>query len=406
MLSRAEISRLAHLNKPTISNLVAGLIDDGIVQEVGAGTSTGGRRPVLLTVRGASRLTVGVEIDAASCRLLLVTLKGERVAMSDIPLASTEVGAVANAITDGIDALLAGRDRATLLGCGVAVPGMVDPARQMVDSAPRLGWESVPFSTLLRERLGVPVLLADRGKAAGLGELWVLGKDHAEDLIYLYLGRGVAGAIVLRHEIVWGTGNTAGEFGHLTVVPDGPPCVCGNHGCLEALVSTSAIISRARHALSQCSDSPLAQTFRSSEDDQALIRAIGRAAVDDDPVATDVVGETGRWLGIAIANLVNALNPAVVVLGGPTAEWGQILTMPVERELGRRALPRSRRAARIVIGHARDLAAPLGGAALVLQRASTILAGFKSVGTADIPVAQAATCLVPVAGASGHMYGG
>lgn len=103
------------------------------------------------------------------------------------------------------------------------------------------------------------------------------------------------------------------------------------------------------------------------------IAAIGEAAAAGDPHARAVVAETARWLGVAIGNLVNALNPAVVVLGGPTAEWGAILIDGIEAELARRTLPQARRAVRVVVGEARDLAAPLGAAALVLQRAGEFL---------------------------------
>lgn len=372
-LSRAELARLTHLNKPTVSSVVARLIDEGIVDEIGVGTSTGGRRPILLTVRGTSRLTVGAEVDAGGCRLLLASLLGERLATADLRFATAGAAAVVETITAGIDSLFAGRDRSALLGCGVAVPGLVDPARETVDSAP-LGWEGVPLRALLEARLGAPVRVTDRGKAAGLGELWVLGKEREDDLIYLYLGRGVAGAIVLGREIHWGTSYIAGEIGHLTVDPHGPACACGNRGCLETLVSTGAILDRARRLAASGRGGGLADRLPRLPDPDA-IAAIGGAAGDGDPLALDLVAYVARWLGVAIAGLVNVLNPAVVVLGGPTAEWGEILIDGVERELGARALPLARRAVRVVAGHARELAAPLGAAALVLQQAGELLAG-------------------------------
>lgn len=372
-LSRAELARLTRVNKPTISSVVARLIDEGIVHEIGVGSSTGGRKPILLTVRGTSRLAVGVEIDAGGCRLLLVTLHGERLATADLRFATARVEAVVETIAAGVDALFAGRERSALLGCGVAAPGLVDLERRTVDSA-ALGWAGVPLPALLEARLGAPATVTDRGKAAALGELWVLGKEREHDLIYLYLGRGVAGAIVLGREIHWGTSYLAGEIGHLTVDPRGPACVCGNRGCLEALVSTAAILDRARRLAAAGRDSALADRLPRVSDADA-IAAIGAAARDGDALARDLVAEAARWLGVAIAGLVNVLNPAVVVLGGPTAEWGQVLVDGVERELDGRALPLARRAVRVVAGQAHELAAPFGAAALVLQQAGALLAG-------------------------------
>jgi N-acetylglucosamine repressor len=363
-LSRADLARLTHLNKPTISNLIARLIDEGIVHEIGSGTSTGGRKPILLSIQETSRLAIGIEIDAAACRLLLVTLQGERLAKLTMPLATSSIDAVVDAIASGIDQLFIDQDRDALLGCGVAVPGLVDRINDTVDSPMRLGWSNVPFRSLLVARLKVPVLVTDRGKAAGLGEMWVLGKEQAHDLIYLYLGNGVAGAVVLGRELHWGVSNIAGEIGHMTVDPDGPVCSCGNRGCLESLVSTSAILERAQQ-------SHVAHPGRSFAHS---IAAIGAAAAWGDPLAGEIVEATAKWIGIALANLINTLNPATVVLGGPTAEWGEVLIDAINREIDARALPLSRQAAVIVTGKAGDLATPLGAAALVLQQAAELIA--------------------------------
>jgi N-acetylglucosamine repressor len=373
-LSRAELARVTRLSKPTISAIVARLIGEGIVQEIGAGASTGGRTPTLLQVRGMSRLVAGVEIDAASCRFLLATLHGEQLVSIERPMASSDAATVVETIAAGIEALVADRDRGLLLGCGVAVPGLVDLAHNMVDCATRLGWKGVPLRALLEGRLGVPVMVTDRGKAAGLGELWHLGKEKPHDVIYLYLGRGVAGAVVLDRELHWGASYAAGEIGHMIVDPDGPPCECGSRGCLEALVSTSAIFGQARTLLAMGRQSTLARDLATAgRADSDGIRAIGAAARRQDPLALEIVGGVARWLGLAIANLVNVLNPAVVVLGGPVAEWGSVLTDAIERALERSALPLHRQAVRVVTGRARETAVPLGAAVLVLQRAGELL---------------------------------
>ncbi len=376
-LSRADLARLTRLNKPTISTVVARLIDEGIVQEIGSGVSTGGRKPILLAVRETGRLVVGVEIDTAGCRLLLVNLQGEYLASVDLPIDTSRVEVVVDTIATGIDALFADRGRSALLGCGVAAPGLVYPSGDTVDCATRLGWQGVPLRGLLEARIGAPVMVTDRGKAAGLGEMWVLGKEQVHDLIYLYLGRGVAGAIVQGHEIHWGTSFMAGEIGHMTVDPYGPLCGCGSRGCLEALISTSAILDRARQLLASHPGSALGRLLPEGAPDMDGIAAIGGAAGEGDPLALEMVQSSARWLGLAIANLVNVLNPAVVVLGGPTAGWGHVLIDSIDRELETWALPLSRRAVRVVIGQARERAVSLGAAALVLQQAGELLAGPK-----------------------------
>ncbi len=381
-LSRTELARLANLNKPTVSSRVAGLIDDGLVREVGSGVSTGGRKPILLEVRETSRVVAGIEFDATFCKVLLVSLTGETLAETTIPITETDVASVVDAVCEGIDAVLEGYSPAALLACGVAAPGLVDRIEDTVALPAPFNWSGARLRQLLEKRLGVPALITDRGKAAGLGEMWLLGKEQAHDLIYLYLGRGVAGAIVLGQEIHWGTRSIAGEIGHMVVDPAGPRCVCGSRGCLEALVSTGAIGDRLHALAPTYPDSTLNPTHLGAGE---LLPAIGRAGLDGDRLALAVIEPTARWIGLALASLINVLNPAAIVLGGPTtAALGDPLLATVRQVIDRSTLRPAREAVTVVRGQAHDRAATLGASALVLQRAPELLAQTRRTPTKRI----------------------
>lgn len=376
-LSRTELAIAMHLSKPTISATVAELIAEGVVQEVGVGPSPVGRKPILLRLGGMGRLVVGVEIDVGVCRLVLVTLDGERLISRELIADTANVDVLLAALVAAIDALLLGRDRQALLGCGIAVPGVVNVAEATVDCLARLGWRDVPLQALLSGRLGVPVIVTDRGKAAGLGELWYRGREKHDDLLYLYLGQGVAGAVVLGNTIHLGPTHTAGEFGHMVLDPTGPLCVCGRSGCLEAFVATGPIRARLRDALADGHASTV--TGEDAERaDVAMVAAIGAAADHGDALACDLIAHAAHWLGIAVANLVNVLNPSLIVLGGPLARWDRHLIAPIERALDADALPVPRRAARVVASEAKETAPSLGAAALMLQRAGELLASTKA----------------------------
>jgi predicted NBD/HSP70 family sugar kinase len=383
-LSRADLARRTRLNKPTVSNLIARLLEEGIVREVGSGASTGGRRPILLSINEASGLAIGIEIDAACCRVVLVDLRGTVLRQTEVRLRSTELEALLDAIESGIDRIRGIEEQGRVLGYGVAIPGLVDQAHDTVDCRASLGWADVPLRSLLVERLGGTVLVTDRGKAAGLGELWSLGKDRAHDLIYLYLGSGVGGAVLLGREIHWGVSNVAGEIGHMTVDPDGPRCSCSNRGCLEAHVSIPAILKRFAAFRAAGADSHV-HTERAAPFSIDGISRIGELAAAGDLAASNTVAETARWLGIALGGLINALNPAAIVLGGPTADWGEVLTEAVNREIEQRTLPLSRAAVRIVTGQARGLAPQLGAAVLVLQEAADLMARSVPAGPVEQP---------------------
>ena len=370
-LSRTELARLTNLNKPTVSSRIAGMIDDGLVREVGAGVSTGGRKPILLEVHETSRVIAGVEIDATYCRVMLVSLTGETLAETTIPLAETDVASVTDAVAEGVDAVLGGYARSALLACGVAAPGLVDRLNDTVALPAPFNWSRARLRQVLEERLGGPVLITDRGKAAGLGEMWTLGKERPDDLIYLYLGRGVGGAIVLGQEIHWGVRSVAGEIGHMVVDPAGPRCTCGSRGCLETLVSTGAIAERV-HALAPTYPQSLLHPLPVSAAD--LVPEIGQAARAGDHLANSVIETTGRWIGLALASLINVINPAAIVLGGPTTEaWDASLIEIVRQVIDRSTIRPARDAVTVVSGQARDRATTLGAAALVLQRAPDLL---------------------------------
>jgi len=376
-LSRTELAIIMHLSKPTVSATVAELIAEGVVQEVGVGASTVGRKPILLRLGGMGRVVVGVEIDVGVCRLVLVTLDGERLTLRELIADTGDVDVLLAALVDAVDALLLGRDRQALLGCGVAVPGVVNVAEETVDCMDRLGWRDVPLQALLARQLGVPVVVTDRGKAAGLGELWYRGRENHDDLLYLFLGRGVAGAVVLGNTIHLGPTHTAGEFGHMVLDPAGPPCVCGRSGCLEAFVATGAMRARLRSALTDGRASTV--TVEDAERaDVAMVMAIGAAADRGDALACDLIAHAAYWLGIAVVNLVNVLNPSLVVLGGPLARWDRRLIAPIESALDAHALPVPRRGVRIVASEAKETAPSLGAAALMLQRAGELLASTKA----------------------------
>lgn len=382
-LSRTELARSMHLSKPTISATVTELIAEGVVQEVGVGASAVGRKPILLRLGGMGRLVVGVEIDVGVCRLMLVTLDGERLTLRELIADTGNVDVLLAALVDAVDALLLGRDRQALLGCGVAVPGVVNVAEETVDCMARLGWRDVPLQALLARQLGVPVVVTDRGKAAGLGELWYRGRENHDDLLYLFLGRGVAGAVVLGYTIHLGPTHTAGEFGHMVLDPAGPPCVCGRSGCLEAFVATGAMRARLRGALAdgRASTVTVEDTERA---DGAMVTAIGAAADHGDALACDLIAHAAYWLGIAVANLVNMLNPSLIVLGGPLAQWDRRLIAPIERALDAHALPVPRRVVRVVASEAKETAPSLGAAALMLQRAGELLASTKTATLAGV----------------------
>lgn len=201
-------------------------------------------------------------------------------------------------------------------GVGIAFGGMVDPERQVALVSPNFpGWENVPLPRLLREATGLPVAMDNDANAGALGEAWVGGGAGVSDFVYMTVSTGVGGALVLGGRLYRGREGLAGEIGHMTLLPDGPPCGCGKKGCLEALVSGPAIAREAERRLAGWSAGGLLQSLARSRGGLTGYE-VHEAARQSDPIALSTLVAAGTYLGIGIANIANLLNPGCFILGG------------------------------------------------------------------------------------------
>jgi len=213
------------------------------------------------------------------------------------------------------------RDSAHLEGIGIGVPGIIDMRTGMVRESPNLGgWANYPVHSRIEERLGTRVFLENDANCAALGEKWLGAAREMNDMAMLTLGTGVGGGLVLGGKIWHGMTGMAGEFGHITIEPDGVICGCGSHGCLEQYASASAVVRMAKEAIAQGRSTELGRA--ASSDSEFTARAVYNLAIQGDEEAKKIFGRVGRALGIALADLVNALNlPMYVIGGGVSSAW-------------------------------------------------------------------------------------
>jgi len=225
---------------------------------------------------------------------------------------------------------------------GVGFGGPVDVASGRIRRSHQTsGWEDIALGKTLAERLGLVTYLANDANAGGLAEARFGAGKNARSLLYVNVGTGIGGAIVLGGRIHVGATSTAGEIGHCVVLPEGPECTCGKRGCLEALSSGSALARRAKELLAQ--DDARASALRELPAEEFTGRAVGRAAVEGDTLALQVVEEAARFLGVGIANAVNLLDPEVVVLGGGVPEMGEVFFRPMRRSFEAEVMPSAAR---------------------------------------------------------------
>ncbi len=361
-ISRAEVARSTGLTRTTVSDVVTDLLDDGMVEEVGRGPSSGGKAPILLSIVGDARQVIGLDLGEAVFSGALVNLHGEVRRVVELPVDGRNGDDALALVYRLVDELLEDAS-ASPLGIGVGTPGLVDARTGTILWAVNLDWQNLPLGGLLSERYGLPTNVANDSQAAALAE-YTFGGDgprHA-NLITIKIGRGVGAGLVLNGTVFQGDGFGAGEIGHVTVVDDGAACRCGGFGCLETAASSRAIAARAA-ALATELGTPLAD--RAGGEDLTF-EAVLDAYRAGDPAARTAALEAARYLGQAVAGLIGALNIARIVLDGPVTAFGDEWLAALRDEAGRRSFGLLGRDTEIVVGRLSPNVVVLGASALLI----------------------------------------
>lgn len=266
---------------------------------------------------------IGVDLGGTNLRIAAVDDRGtllEKVTLGTQVQRGREY--VIGEMTDAIRNVSAKyRDRGDLVGIGIGVPGFIDMDTGTVRESPNLpGWADYPVHQDIEHRLGTKVVLENDANAAAMGEKWLGAGRDVEDMVMYTLGTGVGGGIIVHGRIWHGMKGMAGELGHHAVVPDGHPCGCGSHGCLEQYASATAVVRMAREAIEKGLSHALANAARNDVEFSAKV--IYQLAIQGDKAAQDIFNIVGRTIGIAVANMVNALNlPMYVIGGGVSSAW-------------------------------------------------------------------------------------
>ena len=253
----------------------------------------------------------------------------------------------------------AGLEAGALRGLGVATPGWVDTERGIVPAATQLiGWQDVPLVEMLQERLGVTVRLENDANAAALGENAFGAGRGTRHMIYITVSTGVGGGIIADGCLYGGAKGSAGEIGHTIVDPSGPPCGCGNRGCLESLSSGTAIARRAAEAADRGDSAALAGI--KEREGRVSARLVAEAARQGDAVSAAIYEEAGRFLGIALANTVNLFSPEAIVLGGGVMQAKDLFLPRAEATMREFALDEPLKYMRLVEAELGDRAGVMG----------------------------------------------
>jgi predicted NBD/HSP70 family sugar kinase len=329
-LSRSDLARRLQLSPPTITRIIADLLEAGIVREQSVGDSTGGRRPTLLEFNTRASLVIGVYIGQ-SITGALADLHGNILARRAVGALPGEAGVAK--LLDVIGELQAEAAALALpvRGVGIGAPSVVRYPEGVVVLSPSLGWRNLPLKATLEARLGLPVFVENEVNLIALGESWRGAGQGIANLVCLSLGAGIGAGIIIDGRLYRGFHHAAGEVGYIIPGEQYLGRVYDPYGCLEGLAGTEGIVQRARAALQAGAPSVLGGS--NGHPDFFSAESVLHAARAGDPVAARVVDETVTILSIAVANLACTLDPERIVISGELAAFGDLFIEPIRARL-------------------------------------------------------------------------
>jgi glucokinase len=348
--TRAELIEATGLSAPTVGSLAVALIRSGLLTDLGAGPSRGGRRPSTMELNARYGFVAAIHLGPAQTWLAVADLRGEILERRAVPTPKLAPGPLLAQVASELRRLMRDLDVPTnrLLAIGAGAPGVVDRERGMVVAlAPNLvGWSRVPMGAILRRALRTPVIVDNDVNLAILGEHWQGAARGHDNCAFVTIGTGIGAGVMIDGRLHHGHHYLAGEIALMCMAPQHVDTDFGAKGCLESLAGLEALSARWSH--------------RGRDNDQGWVGALLEAAADGDPLARKAVHETMTLIGMAIANLSVVLDPSIIVVGGPLFVQGPTLIESV-RQIVSKIVPTPGRIVTSALGEE----APLIGSVLV-----------------------------------------
>lgn len=346
-LSRTDLAEEMGLTKAAVTIIVNDLISYGLIIETESRTTSSGRPPVVLEINPSHGLVAAIDMGAMHLSVALGDFSARILEEVEVPFRIDN--GPENCLKEA-DTILRellekrGLNPSDLLGIGIGVPGPVIAEQGMVMAPPIMpGWDRFPIRTTLESQWKTAITLNNDAELGALGE-WAYGAGRGEkNLAFIKVGSGIGAGLIINQQIYGGTTGSAGEIGHLTVDENGPLCNCGNHGCLEAFAGGHAIASQAKKLVTSGKRTMLSE----KNIDSITAHDVAEAARRGDLPAQEILKRSGTYIGIAIAGLINLINPSTVIIGGGVAQVGDLLTAPIRQAVRQRSLRASEHGVKI-----------------------------------------------------------
>lgn len=307
--TKQEISKELGVSIPTVTHNVNTLIEEGYVKQVGVATSTGGRKPAVLEFIPHSKHSVGIDIRASEYEIIITNLKSEIIASRTVNIADQHMNELMVNINDCLEGLLTSMKitKEDLLGVGFALKGIVDEKNRIFEIVPNRRGEGIDFNQY-RELFNTKIYIENEANVAAIAENALGVAKEMRNLVYLSINEGLGTGIVIRGYLYHGKNHRSGEFGHMVIDPKGPACDCGHKGCFETFVSTKALVKQTEVIFGKILNLGQLFTLYENNDDKAL----------------KIMDEYLEYLSIGVKNILLAIDPHYMVLGGKMSQYGHL----------------------------------------------------------------------------------
>ncbi len=350
--SQRDLVKLTGLDKATVSTIVKQLESRKLIDKSEQATKGKvGRPETSLNLALSAGYLVGARLEPGNIRLILTYLNGEVIAKHE-ERGQTDLDSSIDLLSGGVKHLLEQNKifESEVKALGIGIPALIDDKGYLV-FAPNLGWRDVAIGQRLEHTFNIPVYLDNDTKAAALAEKLFGRAQASQHFIFISGHSGVGGGLYLADNLYRGSAGLAGEIGHMTVNPEGPLCSCGNQGCLETYVSEAAILAH----------------LKSKGIELNNVWDIKTKTDQEDETVQNILHTSAIYLGIALANLINSLNPEKIIIGGNLAIIAPAMMPRVEQELAKRALKKPLEECQINLSLFGAESVPMGGIALALE---------------------------------------
>ncbi len=365
-ISRVRLAELTHLSRPSVTELTQGLIERGLITEIGPELVQDkvGKKPTLLALNPDVFQMIGIVLKDSTVIGSLLDLRMQIQAQQTCAMQNRRSDELIQLVIKVIQQMMQQATR-PLLGITIGTPGIVDSDSGIVHIAANFGWHDLPLAHILNERFQLPVYVGNDSNLAAIGEYRFGSAQGVHDLVVVEIGEGIGVGILADGRIIQGSTHAAGELGHTPFPTLDEICVCGRRGCLETLVSLWGIRQHARRIAQQNPNSPLNTLAAGGE---ITIPMVLQAMEMGDPDVITLVEKAASYLGHALLIVTHLLNPKLIILTGSVVELGEHFVQQVRRTIHEHTLPHISSQIDIMVNRLDDRSILLGAGAVLLEQ--------------------------------------